>query len=90
MIRRLNYFIAFVSLCLSMAFAQTETGQITGTVMDQTGAAIPTATVTVRGLATGVVRTATTGDTGIYNVTNLLPGEYTVTASASPRFAPSM
>jgi outer membrane receptor protein involved in Fe transport len=66
-----------------MAFAQTETGQITGTVMDQTGAAIPSASLTVKGAATGVVRTAITGDTGIYNVTNLLPGEYTVTACAS-------
>lgn len=37
--------VILISLCLSMAYAQTETGQITGTVMDQSGAAIPNVTV---------------------------------------------
>ena len=66
-----------------MLMAQTETGQITGTVTDPTGAAIPTATVSVKSVGTGVTRTVATGDTGAYTVTNLLPGSYDVTVQAA-------
>ncbi len=46
--------VAFASLsvCGVMAFAQVETGQIAGTVMDQTGAAVPNATVAIKNLST--------------------------------------
>src|ERR1044071_7197861 len=37
-------------------FSQAETGQITGTILDPTGAAIPNATVTVTDLATKAKR----------------------------------
>ncbi len=67
-----------VVLAGTSLFAQTETGQITGTVTDPTGAAIAGATVTVRSTATGSVRNLTTSADGSYNVTNLLPGEYLV------------
>jgi outer membrane receptor protein involved in Fe transport len=63
------------------AFGQTETGQITGTVLDPTGAFIPTATVTATDLATGNARSVTTSD-GIYAFPNLLPGRYDVQATA--------
>jgi outer membrane receptor protein involved in Fe transport len=63
------------------AFGQTETGQITGTVFDQTGGFIPTATVTATDLATRNTRTVTTSD-GIYAFPNLLPGRYEVQATA--------
>jgi hypothetical protein len=63
--------------------AQTETGQLTGTVLDPAGAAVPNAKVTVRNLATGSSRTTTTADAGIYVVSNLLPGTYRVTVEAA-------
>jgi hypothetical protein len=66
-----------------LVWGQAETGQITGTVMDQTGAVVPNAKVTVKGVATGSVRTATTNASGIYTVTNLQPAEYTVTVEAT-------
>jgi outer membrane receptor protein involved in Fe transport len=69
--------IAGMQLC-----AQTETGQITGTVTDPTGAGIPNATVTATSVSTGVVRTVTTSGDGAYNITNLLPGDYTLSVSA--------
>jgi outer membrane receptor for ferrienterochelin and colicin len=65
------------------AFAQTETGQITGTVTDPTGAVVPNATVTVRNVNTGATRTTTTGNSGVYVVPNLLPGTYQVTIEAT-------
>ncbi|MFB3829057.1 MAG: carboxypeptidase regulatory-like domain-containing protein [Bryobacteraceae bacterium] len=66
--------------------AQTETGQITGTVTDATGAVLQHAKVTVKSLATGLSRETTTSAAGVYTVPNLLPGSYQVSASA-PNFA---
>lgn len=65
------------------AFAQTETGQITGTVFDQTGAVVPNAAVTAKGVGTGTARTATASESGAYIITNLLPGDYEVSATAT-------
>ena len=72
----------------ALAFGQTETGQISGTVTDQNGAVIPGATVTVKAVNTGAVRNATASDEGVYTVTNLQPGPYEVTAQ-SGSFAPT-
>ena len=69
------------------ACSQTETGQITGTVLDPTGAVIPNAKVTVKSTTTGLERQTTTTSAGTYAVTNLQPGTYTVTAEA-PGFSP--
>ncbi len=72
--------------CLSLSvlpvFAQKITGDITGNVLDQSGAAVPKATVTAENVATKLTRTATTSDTGAYRLTELPPGVYKVTASA--------
>jgi hypothetical protein len=53
---------------------------IQGMVTDATGAAVPQATVTVKNVATGVSREATTSGEGFYRISNLGPGAYTVTA----------
>jgi len=71
-------------LCLGVApavVAQGITGTITGIVADSTGAAIQGATVTVRDLGTNAVHTVTTSDVGSYTVTQLPPGQYTVTVT---------
>lgn len=65
------------------AVAQTETGQIHGTVTDQSGAAVPKAKVVVRNTSTGAERMAETDEHGAYAVTNLLPGIYSVSAEAA-------
>src|SRR5205823_11743636 len=65
------------------AYSQTETGRITGTVFDPTGAVIPNAKVTVKSVAMGLERQTTTTSAGTYAVTNLQPGRYTVRAEAS-------
>src|SRR5262249_43926566 len=80
--RRFALWGAAALLALSGAvFAQTETGQITGTVLDQTGGVIMNATVTATDQANHTTRTIMTSD-GIYVFPNLLPGRYEVSAAA--------
>jgi outer membrane receptor protein involved in Fe transport len=66
-----------------LAFGQAETGAITGTVTDPTGAVVSGATVTATHAATGAVRTATTGASGSYTISNLPPAPYEVAISAT-------
>jgi hypothetical protein len=75
--------VAFVGLLNVNLFGQAETAQITGTVYDPSGAAIPSASVVVKSVDTGVVREVTTSVSGSYIATDLLPGEYLVSATAS-------
>lgn len=72
-------FLAVLLLCCTAAQAQTFRGTIQGTVTDQTGAAAAGATVTIRNLDTGLVRTTTTSDDGSYSVPELPIGNYSVT-----------
>ena len=82
MCTRLFATIGVVTLFALAAFAQTETGQITGTVTDPTGALVPNARIAVTSNSTGLVREATTTGSGAYSVSNLQPGVYTVTVEA--------
>jgi hypothetical protein len=59
-------------------FGQGTTGSITGTITDSTGAAIPSATVTVIQTATNAIHTVVTSAVGNFTVTQLPPGEYSV------------
>jgi outer membrane receptor protein involved in Fe transport len=62
--------------------AQTETGTITGTITDPTGAVVPDAKVTARNVATNAVRVVTTNTAGTYIVSNLIPADYLVIVEA--------
>src|SRR5208283_3111796 len=63
--------------------AQQMTADVLGTVLDPTGATMAGAKVTVRGLATGEVRTATSNDRGDFTF-NLLPiGHYSLKVEAA-------
>jgi Carboxypeptidase regulatory-like domain/TonB dependent receptor len=66
----------------AVLFAQSDLGQISGYVKDPSGAVIPKATVTVSNQS-GIVRQATTNDSGYYAVTNIPPGLYKVAADAA-------
>jgi hypothetical protein len=69
-----------LSLLAGSAFAQT--AQVTGTVIDSSGALVPQAKVSTANLDTGVVRESLTNASGNYIVTALLPGRYEVAAEA--------
>jgi outer membrane receptor protein involved in Fe transport len=59
-------------------FAQTFRGTILGSVTDSSGAAVPGATVTIKNVDTGLVRTVTTSDDGSYAAPELPIGNYSV------------
>jgi hypothetical protein len=71
-----------VILCLTVAYAQSDLGSISGFVKDPSGAVIPKAQVTVKNEATGTERKANTNESGFYTVTNIPAGLYTITAEA--------
>ena len=67
-------------LSSAVAFAQSDKSTIGGFVRDQSGAVVPGAKILITNEATGEAYTATTDAQGHYTVTNLSPGEYTLTA----------
>jgi hypothetical protein len=62
------------------AGAQTNTGQISGTVRDSQGGVLPGVIVTVTNVDTGVTWSEVTSPAGTYTVTNLPVGNYKVNA----------
>src|SRR5205823_4085400 len=67
-------------LTCPLAWAQA-TGQISGTVKDQSGAVLPGVEVTATQTDTGIVRTAVTNESGSYVLPNLPTGPYRVEAA---------
>src|SRR5438094_1151073 len=63
------------------AIGQLTTATITGTVNDQSGAAVPGATVTLKNTDTGISRTAQTAENGKYEALSLPAGSYEISAA---------
>src|SRR5437667_11743935 len=76
-------FCVLIVLALAVTLpAQVENGQYQGTILDQSGAAVPNATVTAINQATGQSQKATTSQSGFYIIPQLLVGQYTVKVEA--------
>ena len=65
------------------ASGQTTNGNIQGTVVDPSNAAVAGATITARNVATGLNVTATSTGAGVYALPNLPPGRYEITVEMS-------
>lgn len=76
------FFAALLLAFTGTAWAQTETGQITGTVLDQQGKAVPKAKIGIRNMGTNALRETTADDNGGFTFTNLLPARYVVLTEA--------
>ncbi len=73
-----------LTFCVTFSIAQSLTsGDIAGSVLDPSGAAVPGATVTLSNLDTGAKQTATTSSTGAYRFALLNPGNYSIGVSAT-------
>ncbi len=77
------FFAALLLAFAGAAWAQTETGQISGTVLDQQGNGVPKAKITIRNIGTGALRETVSDDHGSFVVTNLLPAKYAVLVEAA-------
>ena len=65
---------------------QARTASLAGEVVDQTGAVIAHASVAIRRESAGFERRIETNPQGMFNISDLLPGDYEVTAT-NPAFA---
>ena len=84
MLRRICFHLALALLLLasSTVVAQTGTGEVTGTVLDASQAAVSGATVTLTNVRTNIQSKATTTQSGAYVFVNLVPGLYNVRVEA--------
>jgi hypothetical protein len=62
--------------------AQVVGATLSGTVTDTSGGVVPNANIAVKNVATGITRITETSGAGLYNVPNLQPGPYEITAAA--------
>jgi hypothetical protein len=79
--RRLCFVLALALACAPRAFAQTvAVAQLSGSVADESGGALPGAEVKVTQIDTGMTRFVITGADGAYVFTNLPVGPYKLAA----------
>jgi carboxypeptidase family protein len=81
----LKHFAFLVTGFAVVAYAQVDTGSISGTVKDSGGSVIVDATVTVTNPSSGASFATKTNHDGFYTVVDLKPGAYNV-ATAAPGF----
>ncbi len=85
MAKRFLCFVVLAALCLigatEMMAQVSSSGQLVGTVTDQTGAVIAGATVKIKDTATGTVFETKSSADGHFSAASLRPGVYTVTVS---------
>jgi Carboxypeptidase regulatory-like domain/TonB dependent receptor len=74
--------VSLLSAGIIFGQAQSTAADLTGTVTDAAGAAVPGATVTAKNDATSITRTSITNDSGEYKLLGLPPGTYKLTAEA--------
>ncbi len=75
--------LSVAGLIAPVAMAQQATANVNGVVKDPSGAAIANAQVELTNVNTGVVRKTTTNSSGIYTFPSVVPGAYSMQATAS-------
>jgi hypothetical protein len=80
-----RYFLGVASILLlsSVAVAQFDVGRITGIVYDSTGAVLPSATVNIKNVGTGMMATVKSDLSGNFIAASLPFGNYIVMATAT-------
>ena len=81
--RIISLLVVSTFLIAGLAEAQVRiTGQVSGTVVDTSGAALPAATVTAHDPSTDITKSVTANAAGQYVFPDLPPGNYQLTATA--------
>src|SRR5947209_1990516 len=78
----LSLLLCFLFL-IPAAFAQRDSGTISGTVQDQGHAVIPNANITLENTTTGEKRTITSNSAGFFNLAAVPVGTYKLTITAN-------
>jgi len=78
--------IAIITSILTPSARAQETGQVSGTATDATGAAVARVGVSVKNLKTNAVRSVTTNASGQYTISGLLPTLYELSTDGSGGF----
>jgi carboxypeptidase family protein len=81
--RTLTVWLFSLVLLTGLAYGQAISGNIVGTVVDASGAAVPNATITATNAETGVKTSVIAASGGEYRLGNLPVGTYNVTATSS-------
>jgi hypothetical protein len=80
-LRLLGIAVLLLAACAG-GFAQTVSGDLTGTIYDQSGATVPDANVIARNQSTGIEVSTKSTNTGDYRIANLPAGAYTLSVNA--------
>src|SRR5574340_317448 len=80
--RALLLLLSGVFVFAGPAFGQAGLGSITGTVIDPSGAVVPSAGVRLTDISTQGARTITTNDAGLFLLPSIPPGQYSVAITA--------
>lgn len=75
--------LSFAGIAMAQSVSTFDTGTITGTITDPSGAVIPHASVTIANTGTGSITTSQTNNDGIFSAPGLPFGNYVVSATAS-------
>jgi hypothetical protein len=79
------YVLLIILLAPAAAFAQYDTGSVLGTISDSSGAVVAGSRLSLKNVATGVSAARTSNQSGEYEFTGVLPGDYVLT-TATPGF----
>ena len=75
--------LSVVEFTAEAAMAQLDTGRITGTVTDATGAVVPGAKITLKNEGTRIATSTMSTQTGTYSLNEIRPGTYSLEAHAT-------
>jgi len=81
-LKKLGITVVLLMLAAVPALAQINSGSMSGTVSDSTGAVIPSAKITATEAQTGTIYNTVSNSAGIYLLPSLIPGTYNVTVAA--------
>lgn len=81
----MSFAVGIATFETPVAYAQATAvnGSIQGTITDPSGAAIPSAEITIVSVATGASKVLHTDNSGFYTSGPLIPGEYVIDATAT-------
>jgi Carboxypeptidase regulatory-like domain len=75
--------LGLVAISAALTFGQGTSASLTGQVSDTTGAAIPNAMVSIKNTDTNLSQTVTSNAIGVYLISPLPPGRYSLSVEAS-------